>query len=348
MDRLRPTAPAALPAALLLAVALLLPAGHATAQGRPAASEREIVPRAQEMIDAERPQEALTLLDKHLKRNPDDAAALLLRSTARFMLGSVDTGRRDLERSLELDPSQHQGWLNLAALAVSEERYDDALAAFRRAETLQPAAPENDLNIGTVLLLQGQLEAASERFERYLDGAGDSADGYYLVASNYALAGYAALAIEHLRRAIERNERSRLRARTDPNFSALTTNRRFLEILSTDAYRPPLGAYTAQRTFGVRYDGGRGPLLPAVLDTLQLGDRPFDPRVEVTESWALIWGDLRIKLFDAEGRGTVELSSPSERFTPSEWQAVSEDLLGNIAQRAALRTMRPKADAGKP
>jgi tetratricopeptide (TPR) repeat protein len=319
---------------LLLAVLCLLPAASAQAQS---GGEREVVARAQEMIDAERPQEALDLLDPYLKRHPDDAAALLARSTVRFMLGDVAAGRRDLDRSLKLEPTQRQGWLNQAALAVSEERYDDALAAFRRAETLDPAAPENDLNIGTVLLLKGQLEAASERFESYLGGAGDSADGYYLVASNYALAGYAALAIEHLRRAIERNERARLRARTDPNFSTLATNRRFLALLSTDSYQPPVGSHAARRSFGAPYDGGRGPLLPAVLDALQLGERPFDPRVEVTESWALVWGDLRIKLYDSEGRGVVELSAPAERFTPAEWQTATQDLLSKIAQRAALR-----------
>jgi len=331
---------------LLVTLAILtvpLPALHLAAQPDP-------VVRAQELIEAEEPEQALTLLDAHLRRHPADAPALLLRSTARFMTGELAAGRRDLERSLDLDPSQRQGWLNLAALAVTEERYADALDAFDRAERLDPAAPENDLNIGTVRLLAGELEPAAERFGRYLAGDGDTGDGYYLVASNYAMAGYEALAVEHLRQAIERNERARLRARTDPNFSALDRNPRFAELLAADRYRPPIGAHSVRRSFGARYGGGKGPLLPAVLDALQLGDRPFDPRVEVTDGWALIWGDLRIKLADAaDGRGVVELTAPAQSFTPAEWAATTDALLRRIAQRAAVRSVKPdkeEADGG--
>lgn len=331
----------AIVAALVLLTASLLTAVV------PAAAQGDAVPRAREMVDAGQPEAALELLDKHLRHNPEDAEALLVRSTARFMTGAVDAGRGDLERSLELDPAQRQGWLNLAALAVSEERYADALEAFRRAEELDPAAPENDLNIGAVLLLQGQLEPASERFALYLEAAGSSADGYYLVATNYALAGYEALASQHLRRAIELDERMRLRARTDPNFSPLAETPRFQQLLNTDLYRPPAGSHRAAQSYGASFDGGDGLLLPAVLDALQLSGRTFDPRVEVTPGWALIWSDLRIKVSDRpDGRGQVELSAPAERFTPAEWKTSSEELLRRIARQAALRTPREEDSRG--
>ena len=333
-------------AAALLSAALVLLAAPPSwaAQGavaQPIAREPvSATAQAQELIDAERPEDALSLLDRALALEPDDAEALLLRSTARFMLGDVEAGRHDLDRALVLDPKLRQGWLNRAALAVSEERYDDALAAFNRAEELDPRAPENDLNVGTVLLLQGKLEPASQRFARYLAGAGDTADGHYLVASNYALAGYAALAIENLRGAIQRDERTRRRARTDPNFSALQTNARFQRLLANDAYEPPPGSFTADRMFDAAYDGGRGPLLPAVLDALQLGDRPFDPQVEVTESWALIWGDLRIKVSDTLGeRGRVQLSAPPGSFTPAGWRQASEHLLESVQRQATMRNL---------
>ena len=298
------------------------------------------VAQARELLDAQRPDEALALLDRALAARPDDAEALLLRSTARFMLGDLEAGRRDLDRALVLDPTLRQGWLNRAAVAVAEERYDDALAAFLHAEELDPRAPENDLNVGTVQLLQGQLEPASRRFQRYLAGAGDTAEGYYLVAGNYALAGYAALAVEHLRAAVERDERSRRRARTDPNFASLETNPRFQRLLATDAYEPPAGSFAADRTLEAGYDGGRGPLLPAVLDALQLGDRPFDPQVEVTEVWALIWGEVRIKVSDTlGGRGRVQLSAPPGAFTPAGWRQATDSLLARIERQALMRSL---------
>ncbi|NJL27825.1 MAG: hypothetical protein HC897_07965, partial [Thermoanaerobaculia bacterium] len=65
-----------------------------------------------------------------------------------------------------------------------------------------------------------------------------TADAYYLVAANYALVGQEAPAVDHLQRAIELNERLRLRARADDRFVRLegAALRRLFE---TDLYRPP-------------------------------------------------------------------------------------------------------------
>ncbi|HEX2252040.1 MAG TPA: tetratricopeptide repeat protein [Thermoanaerobaculia bacterium] len=319
-----------LPAVLLLAAAALLPAPSAAAQ-------KEVVDHAREMLEDDRAEEALKLLDRAVARHPKDAEALLLRSTARFQLDDREGGRKDLERALELDPNQRQGWLHLAGLAVADERYDAALEAFRQAERIDPTAPDNDLNVGAVLLLQGQLQPASERFSRYLAGAGDSAEGHFLVAKNYALAGYAALAVETLRTAIERDERARVQAKSDAAFRELNDHPRYRDLMVADTYRPPLGTHRASRDFAAAYTGGRGPLLRAVLDTLQLGGHPFDSRVEVTEEWALLWGEARIKVSDTAEGGRIELTAPPGRFGADEWSEYSDTLFRAIAGRLATR-----------
>ena len=327
-------------AGALLAAALLagLPAPAHAADDR-----AKVIAAAQELLDADHPEEAMTRVAPLLTRNADDAQALLVRGTARLMLGDVEAGRRDLDRSLSLDPGQRRGWLNRAALAISEERYDDALQAFLTAEKLDPKAPENDLNIGAVLLLQGQLKPASDRFAAYLAGGGASADGNYLVATNYALAGYAALAVEHLRRAIQLDERSRLRARSDPNFSALAANPAFSELMTTDGYRPPEGAYSASHPFPVAYDRADGELLRAVIDTLQLTGHSFGPQVEVTDHWALIWGEARIKVSNTLGdQGLVQVSAPADRLTPAQWRDLTEGLFRGVTARLATRGSRPQ------
>jgi tetratricopeptide (TPR) repeat protein len=300
------------------------------------AATGDAVARAQELIDAGRAAEALALLEKHRGRDPEDGRALLLRSTAHILLGDNEAGRRDLDRALELDPNLRQGWLNRAALDIAEERYERALAALETAERLDPAAPDNHLNLGAVLLFSGRVSEAAERFGRYL-AATDSAHAYYLVASNYASRGYAALAVEHLARAIQIEEASRLSARTDPNFLPIAETDAYRRLLAADPPRPQPGAYFDSRRFGSPYDGAGGPLLSAVLSALQLAGEPFDARVEVTERWAVIWGDLRIEVRStAAGEGLVEVSAPAERITPEDWSKRSEALFQRIQARLVL------------
>lgn len=306
-----------------------------------AAQSGDQIAHARQLLAAQRAEEAIGVVERVLGREPRNAEALLLRGTARLVLGEAAAGRRDLARALEVDPSLREGWLTLGGLEVAEERWAAARAAFARAEALDPAAADNDLNIGAVELLAGELGAASERFARYLEGPGDDANGYFLVAKNYALAGYEALAVEHLRRAIERDERARVQAKADAAFAQIKPSPRFQQLLNTLAFQPPPGAHTAQSAFPETYDGGRGPLLRGVLDALQLAGHRFDPRVDVAPDWAVIWGAARIQLHDGADGGIVSLTAPPDRFTAAEWEAFSQKLLRDVTTRLALGVKPP-------
>ncbi len=304
-----------------------------------AQANTEQLAQAQELLDGGDPSAALEILDELVKKKPPSAQAYLLRSTALFMVGDLDKGRRDLDRSLEIDPRLRQAWLNRAALDLANQRYPEALEALEEAKALDPEAPDNDLNIGAVELLQGNLQEASNYFRAYLGNNATSAESFYLVSTNYAMAGYAGPAIEHLRQAIALDEKSRLRARTDPNFRELESNPRFVEILSNDAYRVPPGAY--QRIFEVAtpFEGTDSVLLQSVLDALQFSNQPFDRRVEVTPEWALIWGQMRIKLTNgSDGKGQIQLSAPANQFTPAQWQQQSDALIQEIKVRLTTRS----------
>jgi tetratricopeptide (TPR) repeat protein len=318
---------------MLLGFALIVPV-TALAQ-----ANTEQLAQVQELLDGGDPGAALEILDQLVKQKPPSAQAYLLRSTALFMVGDLDKGRRDLDRSLEIDPRLRQAWLNRAALDLANERYPEALEALKTAKDLDPAASDNDLNIGAVELLQGNLQEASAHFRAYLGNNATSAESFYLVSTNYAMAGYAGPAIEHLRQAIALDEKSRLRARTDPNFRELERNPRFVEILSNDTYRVPPGAY--QRIFEVAtpFEGTDSVLLQAVLDALQFSNQPFDRRVEVTPEWALIWGQMRIKLTNGStGKGQIQLSAPANQFTPAQWQQQSDALIQEIKVRLTTRS----------
>jgi tetratricopeptide (TPR) repeat protein len=331
---------------LLLVLLPCLPARVAAAAPAPGPAAAATLARAQELIDAGRPEEAAASLRALCEGEAPDAQALLLRSTALLMAGEMEAGRRDLDRALELAPDLRQGWLNRAALDLAEGRHDAALAALRRAQQLDPAAADNDLNLGAVLVLTGDLPAASEHFARYVAANPGSAEALYLVATNYGLAGYHALALEHLRQAAALDERMRLRARTDANFADLAATAAFAALLETDIYRPPPGAYQARRAYPVPYAAEDTRLLGAVIDGLRIAGVPADPQVEVASGWALLWGELRVKVStDEQGAGIVEVTAPAERMTPAQWQERIDRLFQAIAARLAQLSRSPLGSA---
>ena len=314
-----------------VAVAALLALAFAAASFGQSLAPSEALAAAQAALDAEDPDAALAALAPLLKRQPKNAQALLLRSTARCQLADLAACKADLDLALKLDPTLRQGWLNRSALAIAEERYDDALKALREAEKLDPAAPDNAINLGAVDLLRGDLEGASAEFRRFLDRDPSSAESWYIVATNYAHAGYAALALQHLGQAITLDERMRAAARSDGNFAALAANRAFQDMLTNDRFTPPAGAALREKVIPTRYSGATSPIVVATLNVLQLGGAPLDPRVEITPDWAILWADFRIKLErNQDDTTTVRLSAPPGRFTAAGWQARTDRFFADL------------------
>jgi tetratricopeptide (TPR) repeat protein len=306
---------------------------------------------AQAKLQQEDPQGALAILEPLLKKQPKLAEGYRLRANARLMLDTPG-GKEDLDHALQLDPTLRQAWLDRAGVAVAEKRYDAALADFQKAHELQPADPDSTLNIGAVQLLMGKLDAASQSFESYLGQKPRDGQAQYMVARNYALAGYAGLAVQHLQQAIALDERMRAAARGDANFTELQSNGRFQQLLAVDGYQLPAGGHHATRTFpGASYQAGKGPLLPATMDALQLLGEPLQPQVEVTPDWALLWGAMRIKLSDGRDASNVELTAPAEAMSAAEFQQRSnrllETILVQVSKRRASHRTTP-ATPGKP
>lgn len=312
---------------LLLSCALAVVA-TVEAQTVPAADP---LAEARAAIAAGDPTGAIEILDPLLRRDPRNAAALLERSTARCMLGELEACKSDLEKALKADPGLRQAWLNRSAIAIAEERWNDAMRDLREAERLDPQADDNALNQGAVELLRGDLPAATAQFKRHLERLPDSPDAWYLVASNYAHAGYAALAVQHLERAIALDERSRVRARADANFADLAGHRSFQQLLTTDSWSAPAGSLTAERVFRTRYTGSDAPIVVAILNALQLSGARLDPRVELTAEWALFWSDFRIKLLrNDDDTTTLQLTAQPGLFSPSSWQARTDSFFTEI------------------
>ena len=330
--------------ALLVSASWIAASAPAAARGRTAAPA-ETLAAAQAEVDAGRAATALPMLDRYLDKHSKDAAAYLLRSNVQFMLGDEEAGGKDLDRALRLDPTLRQGWLNRAALQMAHSDYRGAVDSLERARQLDPSAPDNDLNLGAATLLLGQLDTATEHFQAYLAQQGENAQAYYLVATNYALAGYAAFALRHLEHAVALDERMRMQARADANFADFADNPRFQQILDSESYRPPPGALIAERGFDATYDAGRGLLLPAVIEVLHQLQQPFEPNVEVGRRWAHIWGPARIEISDdGNGQGTVSMVAAAGRYDPAQWQSWSKQLFDALF----IELQRQKAHSTLP
>lgn len=332
---------------LLLAAALGAPVAASAQGGRGRAAEPPH-DRAQTLIDEGRPDEAIEILRAWLRKNPSDAEGHLLRSTALFMSGETQKGIDELDRALELDPDLRQGWLNRGALKLAEGDYAGAQKALEEAERIDPAASDNALNIGAVLLLQGDVSAATGRFRTYLERNPGSAEAYFLVASNYAMTGYVQPSVQALAYAIQIDEKSRRRARIDPNFAEVARDPRFQELLETDGYRPPAGAFVATEDFDTGFTGRDSRILKAVIRAFEVIGEPFDRQVEVATDWALVWGDrFRVKVTRVELAVTrVEITAPPGVFSRRTWQDMEAQFYRAVTVELLRLSKSPPAPGG--
>lgn len=322
---------------LLAGLAGFVPPVAAASTPSTPAEDAAILTRVEAMLTEGDAAGAKAALAPLLARRPREPRALYLRGSARCMAGELAACRVDLEQAVAVDPTLRPAWLGLAGLAVADKRWDDALAAFTRAEALDPTAADNDLNLGATLLLAGRLQEAAPRFERYAARDPRSAEARFRIAKNYALAGYAAFAARELERAIALDETSRVRARFDANFAELLAHPAFAPLLEVDRYQIPAGYRLDRRSFDRPYDGPSGKLLAAVRDAVLLSGSRFDPRVDATANWAILWSTFRIKVATAtDGRGVVELSAPPEAFTAVEWQQATRRFYAEVARQLLL------------
>lgn len=313
---------------LMIGVVGLLGSRWATADDR-----ERLLDQAERLIAQEQPGEALAVIQRAVGRTKPGGRALLLRSTARFMQGEHEPATADLRRALELDPTLRQGWLNLAAVEMAVERWDAAYAALVAARDLAPEASDNDLNLGAVQLLRGRRDEAAGHFATYLKRHATEPEAFLQVASNYALAGDAGKAIDHLAKAIALNERIRLRIRADRKFDFFHLEH-FRRLMNTDSHRIPADARQVAAAFRARYDRQDRTFLDAVLDSLTDRRIRYEPTIEANEDWALIWGDLRIKVTNQDnGTGVVQISAPADRFSDDAWHRTTQDLFRTIHER---------------
>ncbi len=294
------------------------------------ADNSEQLAHIEELIDAGDGATALAQLQKVAKGSLSPREQML-RGSARILLGELKTGGNDLEEALKRDPTLRRAWMNLAALDIAEGKFASAFEYFKKAQALDPAAPDSYMNLGACLIMMGRSAEAREHFDRYL-ALRHSAEDFYLVAANYALGRVNDQAVKTLEKAIAVDERMRLRARSDDRFLGVDTLE-YRVLLFTDSYQPPGDHYQTAAAFEQPYSQKNDRLLRAALEAITRAGLRYEPELEATAKWVIVWGDLRMKISNQEnGTGVISLSAPKSRFSPELWTQKTQEIFRSVLQ----------------
>lgn len=129
------------------------------------------------LLEAHRPGEALTLLDKALEIDSTSGVAYRLKGNVLNDLERSDEAVVAYQSAIQLDPKDAWSMNNLAFIRIQQGRYDEALPALARATELRKDVPLFYNNLGMALEHGGHYAAAAEAygFAVSLDGSNTKA-----------------------------------------------------------------------------------------------------------------------------------------------------------------------------
>jgi tetratricopeptide (TPR) repeat protein len=129
--------------------------------------------------------------------------AFTARASAEIQLGDIKAARADFHAARDAAPNDPASYVNLAAVALKENKIDEAIGQYEKALAID-SANFNALN-GLVNIYSGQkrFEQAHARLERVLSVQPNNASLHYLQAQVYGVERNAQGAENELRRALE-------------------------------------------------------------------------------------------------------------------------------------------------
>ena len=125
--------------------------------------------------------------NKMLALNPNDADALAAHSHFLIHMGRQKEALAEAKRAVELDPFNQKVWSFQAQVLLSARRYDDAIAAGRAAQKLQPEAPVARTALLGAFFAKGMFEEAYANEMRHFSGDPELKGA---LERGYAEAGY--------------------------------------------------------------------------------------------------------------------------------------------------------------
>jgi putative PEP-CTERM system TPR-repeat lipoprotein len=114
------------------------------------------------------PAGAVARAEERLARTPNDPGALLLAASTYASAGDLQKSEQALRKTIELDPSNLQGYGMLGRLYLSQQRLDEALKEFDEAARQQPRPVQAHTVAGVILEVQNKPLEARKRYEMAL------------------------------------------------------------------------------------------------------------------------------------------------------------------------------------
>ena len=102
----------------------------------------ELMERVATLIGQGLPPLALPMLDDMVARAPDRPEAWNKRATALYLAGEHDRSLADIDRVLALEPRHFGALAGMGLIRIARGEYREALAAYRRALTVNPFLKE--------------------------------------------------------------------------------------------------------------------------------------------------------------------------------------------------------------
>lgn len=210
-------------------------------------------------------EDAIALYDKALEMDPDLYEASLGKAATLLVLQQYDDALVSYDRALALREDSFEAWFGKGAVLRKLERYEEAIATYDRAISIKADSPLVYYNKGLSLLDMDDYESSLEAFhqaiqlkpdfqkawvhkslalrktQRYAEADaaclkaiqlnGDDVDARYAQACCDALQKRVDSALENLELAIQNGAGMLERAKNEPDFENLKSDRRFKSLL---------------------------------------------------------------------------------------------------------------------
>jgi len=155
---------------------------------------------------------ALDAADRALVVAPDDPLAKLRRAEVLIDMGFrekdeglIAQGKAVVDAVLAKEDGKPEGLFVLAKVELAKQRYDDAIAALRRAVDARPDWSQAHYLLGTALFFDGDTNGARSAIVRSIELDPNAVDGYKMLLRVHAKLGDHRLAVEAGERALARD-----------------------------------------------------------------------------------------------------------------------------------------------